>query len=205
MSTARQVGCQVGATTANVAVSPQNPPITTQNGQVAPPRVKGGPNDLRADDKFVHEVTADNLLEIQLGQVAERKATNGDVKDFANRLVADYPRLQNQWTSISSSNGMAFQPSMGTLHRQKLERVQKASGAKFDRVYMSTVIEHLESIVPYFQNEGRGAHSSQVRKLVENELPTLQQHLAQAKRIGGRVDAATTGSDRPRNVSTRKR
>jgi hypothetical protein len=45
------------------------------------------------------------------------------------------------------------------------------------------VIENLQSIVPYFENEGRSARSSEVRNLVKDELPSLQEHLELAKRI----------------------
>jgi putative membrane protein len=200
---ARQIGSQVGATT-NVAVVPQNPQATTGNGQVAPQRVKGGPNEVRADAKFIHTVAAGHLMEVRLGQMAEQRATHADVKEFAKQMVTDFTRWLDQWTGMSSRNGMAFQPGMGTLHRQKIDRVQKASGAKFDRVYMTTVIENLESMVPYYQNEGRSARSPQVRRLVEDELPTLQQRLAQAKRVSGRVEAATTTPSDERNVSAGK-
>jgi putative membrane protein len=203
---ATQIGSQIGATT-NVAVvpqNPQNPQATTGNGQVAPQRVKGGPNDIRADAKFIHEVAAGHLMEVRLGQIAEQRATQADVKDFAKRMDSDFTRWLNQWTGMSSRNGMAFQPGMGALHREKIDRVQKASGANFDRVYMTTVIENLESVLPYYQNEGRSARSPQVRRLVEDELPTLQQSLAQAKRVGGRLEAATTTPTQDRNVSAKK-
>jgi hypothetical protein len=39
-------------------------------------------------------------------------------------------------------------------------------------------------MVPYFQKEGRSARSSQVRDLVDDELPTLRQDLAMTRRIG---------------------
>jgi hypothetical protein len=92
---------------------------------------------------------------------------------------------------------------MGRMHQQKVDRVQKASGGNFDRVYMQTVIQHLESIVPYFQNEGRSANSPQVRRLVGSELPSLRQSLALAKRTGARVKADTSESG-SRNVSDKK-
>ena len=142
-------------------------------------------------------------MEVRLGQIAEQRATRADVKDFAKRMDSDFTRWLNQWTGMSSRNGMAFQPGMGALHREKIDRVQKASGANFDRVYMTTVIENLESMLPYYQNEGRSARSPQVRRLVEDELPTLQQNLAQAKQVGGRV-AATTTPNHDRNVSAKK-
>jgi putative membrane protein len=191
LSMAQQVGSTVGASTA-VAVVPQTPQPTdtSQNGKVAPQRVKGGSGEVKADKQFIQEVAAGNMMEIRLGQMAQQKATGSDVRRLADRLVTDFTRWQDRWTGMASRNGMpSFQPGMGDLHRQKVERLQKASKAQFDRVYVRTVIENLESMVPYFQKEGRSARSAPVRNLVEDELPTLQQHLAMAKRIGEQVSA----------------
>ncbi|MFL5493515.1 MAG: DUF4142 domain-containing protein, partial [Gemmatimonadales bacterium] len=150
---------------------------------VAPQPAKGPSNDVKADRQFIQEVAADNTLEIRLGQMAQRQASGSDVKRLADRMVSDFTRWQDRWTSMASRNGLPVQPGMGNLHRQKLERLQKASKGQFDRVYVRTVIENLQSIVPYFENEGRSARSSQVRNLVQDELPTLRQHLEMAKRI----------------------
>jgi putative membrane protein len=206
LSMALQVGSTVGASTP-VAVLPQAPPApqapqptaTNQNGQVAPQPVKGGSADVKADRKFIQEVAAGNMMEIRLGQLAQQKATGSDARRLADRLVADFTRWQDRWTGMASRNGMPFKPGMGDLHRQKVERLQKASRGQFDRVYVRTVIENLESMLPYFQKEGRAARSAPVRNLVEEELPALQQDLAMAKRIGEQVHADKTDPDRDRD------
>jgi len=180
---AQQVGSTVGANT-NVAVAPQAPPptVSSQNATVPQP-ARGGSKELTADRQFIQEVAADNMMEIRLAQMAQRQASGSDVKRLADRMASDFTKWQDRWTSMASRNGMAFQPGMGNLHRQKVERLQKASKGQFDRVYVRTVIENLQSIVPYFENEGRSARSSEVRNLVKDELPTLKEHLELAKRI----------------------
>jgi putative membrane protein len=190
LSLAQQVGSAVGASTA-VAVVPQTPQptVTSQNGKVAPQRGKGRSDEVTADRQFIQNVAAGHMMEIRLGQMAQQRATGSDARRLAERLVTDFTRWQDRWTGMASRNGMPFKPGMGDLHRQKVERLQKASKAQFDRVYVRTVIENLQALVPYFQKEGRSARSSPVRNLVEDELPTLQQHLAMAKRIGEQISA----------------
>jgi putative membrane protein len=207
LTLATQVGSQVGAAT-NVAVtSPTpapdtvqaaNPPtqVTTQNGRVAPQRTGAASNNLKADRDFIQEVTADNLLEFRLADLAQRKATDPAVKRFASQMATDFGNRGKRWAGMAERNGLPSQASMGKMHQQKLDRVRNASGKNFDRVYMSTVIQHLQSIVPYFQNEGRSAQSNQVQRLVNDELPSLRQNLALAKRTGRQVNADTTGSAR---------
>jgi putative membrane protein len=215
LTLATQVGSLVGAGT-NVAVVSTSPgvpgttqtttqpgQVVTQPGQAAPERANRASADLKADRDFVQEVAADNLLELRLADLAQRKARDPAVKQFAQQMQGAFTQAQNRWTGMSARNGMTVKPSMGRMHQQKVDRVQKASGGNFDRVYMQTVIQHLESIVPYFQNEGRSANSPQVRRLVGSELPSLRQSLALAKRTGARVKADTSESG-SRNVSDKK-
>jgi putative membrane protein len=223
LSTATQVASQVGATTNVATTTPQYPQTPAPNGQVttqpapapAPGQVPNpndqaarrqgnGNRDVKADGELVREVTADHLMEIRLGEMAREKATNADVKRFANQAVANFTRWQNQWTGMASRNGMAFQPGMGPMHRQKLERLQKASGAQFDRVYLSLVTENLQSLLPYFRKEGRAARSPQVRNLVDQELPAVQQLLTLAQGLSGQVRADANVHGQARKVSAKQ-
>jgi putative membrane protein len=187
LSMATQVGSQVGATTA-VATVPQNPQPTTGVGQAT---TQPGKRGMEGDSKFVQETLQDDVLELRLAQLAEQKATKPAVKQFAQRLISDYTSSHARWSGVATGSGVSVRTAIGPKHRQKLDRLQRTSGTDFDRAYISTVIEHLQSIVPYYQNEGRSASSAQVRNLVQSELPTLQQNLAQARRIGGQVNVST--------------
>jgi predicted outer membrane protein len=170
---------------------------TTRNGQAN--GGQSGQAAVRADRNFFHEATTDDNLEIQLGQLAERRAQNSAVKQYAQRIVADHTKQQNQWLSLASNNGMGFTPGMGQNHRKKLTNLQKVSGRDFDRAFMTQMVKDHKDYIDYFEKEGRAARSAQVRRLVERDLPVLREHFDQAKQIGARVGAdtsATLRSDR---------
>jgi hypothetical protein len=54
---------------------------------------------------------------------------------------------------------------------------------------MTLVIQNHEDYLSYWRKEGRAAKSSPVRQLVNNDLPTLEQHWSMAREIGGKVGA----------------
>lgn len=188
LSLAQQVGAQVGATTTVTASTPTTSTPTTSSTNPYVGSTAADPN-IKADNKFIREVTADNMLEASLGQLAERKAENSEVRQFAQRMVADHNKLQNDWVSMSSSNGMNFKTGFGKNHRKKLDQLQKLSGSEFDRTYMTLMIQDHKDYVDYFRKEGRAAKSAAVRNLVSASLPTLEQHWAMAKQVGVKVGA----------------
>jgi putative membrane protein len=162
------------------------------NVQVATttPSATGSTNaDVKADAKFIKEVAADNMLETQMAQLADRKAESSAVKQFASRVVSDHQRMQNDWVSMASSHGYNFKPGMGKNHRAKLTKLEKLSGREFDRAYMTTVVQDYKDYINYFEKEGQAAHSTQVRQLVNRDLSTLRSNFNDAKRVGGQVGA----------------
>jgi putative membrane protein len=161
--------------------------------------------NVRADRKFIHEVAADNMLEVQLGELAERKSQNASVRRLAERIIADHNRLQDTWVGMSSRNGHDFRPGMGRNHRAKLNRLQDLSGRAFDRAYISMVVQNRKDYIDYFEREGRAAQSSQVRNLVNRGIPVLRRHFNQAKQIGGPLGADTSATLRSEREGGRGR
>jgi putative membrane protein len=163
-------------------------PLSPMHAQAKPATKATTSNDsIQADARFVHEAVADNLLEVRLGELAQRKATKPSVKQFAQRMVTDHQKLEDQWTDMAAKHGMPIKPGLGPRHEQKVDRLQRADQKAFDRGYMTTVIAHHMDVVDYFRHEGESAHSEPVRKLVGYELPILQDHLLSARQIGKEV------------------
>jgi hypothetical protein len=65
------------------------------------------------------------------------------------------------------------------------------------------VVQNHKDYIDYFEKEGRSAHSTQVRELVERELPTLRSHFIQAKQVGGQVGADTAATIRSERLSAK--
>src|SRR5882724_330494 len=97
-------------------------------------------DDVKADSKWVHEVAADNLLEVNLGKMAERKAANPAVKQFGERMVTDHGKANQDLLSLASSHGLPFKPELGRRHEQKVDRLEKVQGKEFDRAYIRSMI-----------------------------------------------------------------
>ena len=182
LTLAQQVGSQVNAVVATT-------PLPAQGGQAG----------VRADNQFIREVASDNMLEVRLAQLAQSKGQSSAVKQLATRIAADHNRLQGEWSAMASGTGQPFKPGMGKNHKAKVDQLQKLSGRAFDRSYMTMVVRNHKDYIDYFEKEGRSAHSTQVRDLVNRDLPTLRSDFNQAKQVGAQVGAdvnVTLRSDR---------
>jgi putative membrane protein len=105
---------------------------------------------------------------------------------------------------MAAKNGPPIKAAIGKNHRAKLDRLQKLSGRAFDRAYMTMEVQNHKDYIDYFEKEGRSAHSSQVRELVNRDLPTLRSHFLGAKEVGAEVGADTAATIRSERLSSKK-
>lgn len=177
-------------------------PLSPIHAQAKP--ATASKDSIRPDSKFIHETVAGELMEVRLGEIAGKRATNTEVKQFAQRMVTDHQKLENQWIDMASKHGMPIKPGLGPRHEAKVSYVQRAGAKVFDREFMTMMIGVHEDRVPYFEKQGMSAHSDPVRKLVSYELPILREHLLDAKRIGKSVGVDSAAVERLRHLEASK-
>ena len=187
LTMAQQVASQVGA---SVATTTGLPP-TTSTGQVENNNNNKNNNNARGDQAYVQELWRGHEMQVQLAQLAQDKARDSKVKDFAGNMRKDFQDYLDRWTNLAQKNGITLPNHIGNLHQDKVDRLKKASGKEVDRVYLDIVKETVGSMVPYYQKEGRDAQSSAIRNLVNQELPTIRQHLDRAETLDRQVTTAS--------------
>ena len=199
LSMAQQVASQVRST---AVVTNPAPPAPVPGRNVVT-RQGGVSKELRGDEQYVSDVSEDHIMEVRLAEMARRKAKDPKVKQFAERMFTDFTKWQDRWTDLANESGTP-NPHLGQWHHEQVDRLDKAPNGRFDQVYLNIVTEHLETMVPSFQKEGRGAHSAKVRNLVDDELPSLQDHRARAEGLSREFHAEAKGSRRDRSLSNNR-
>jgi putative membrane protein len=173
--------------------------MTLGTGRLSPLRAQVSAS-VDADAGVIREVTARNLLEIRLGELAKKRTTHTEVTGFADRMIADHTNMYQQWSALVGSDGKPFKPGLAQMQLGELTRLEKVPTTEFDKEYMATMIRHHQDNVQFFQNASNSARSNQVRQLVASGLPVLQQHLNLAIQVGSQVGAApavATGGQQP--------
>jgi putative membrane protein len=199
LSRARIVATQAGAPTAVATTSPA-PPANPG----ARRRTDVGEGNL-ADGRYAQELAYGHIMETRLAQMAQKRAKNKEVKKFADQMADDFGKWRDRWTDLASKHGgVKVNPNMGPLHREKIDRLEKASSGKFDQVYVDIVVENLGSMVPYMEKEGRAANSADVRNAVNDELPNVREKLSAARRLDRQVQASGKAKGKGKSLSSKE-
>jgi putative membrane protein len=185
---AQAVAGQVGAPAGVATTSPSSPASPTNAGGRR--RTVAGKGD-QADGRYAQELAYGHIMEVRLAQLAQKRAKNKEVKQFADRVADDFGKWRDRWTDLASKHGgVKVNPNMGPLHQQKIDRLEKASSRNFDQVYLDIVVENLGSMVPYMEKEGRAAGSADIRSAVNDELPNVREKLSAAQRLDRQVQVS---------------
>jgi putative membrane protein len=135
----------------------------------------------KGDRAFIEKAAKGGVAEVELGNLAQQKAQNQQVKDFAARMVQDHSKANEELKSIASAKGVAVPAEMDKSVLKEKEKLEKLAGAKFDREYMSHMVKDHKKDVKEFANEAKNAKDGDVKNFAAATLPTLQEHLKLAQ------------------------
>jgi putative membrane protein len=157
---------------------------------------KGSP-----DSSFINEAAEGGMKEVELGKLAQSRATDSNVKAFAQRMATDHGKANKELMSLAKAKGITLPSShpakstetgaAGTAGSKDMSgELAGLKGAEFDRAYMTNMVEDHEKDVKAFEQEAQSGQDPEVKAWAAKQLPTLREHLSQAKSVRDRLAAS---------------
>ena len=146
------------------------------------------------DRHFIRKAGQGGLAEVELGKLAAEKGQNEEVKKFGQRMVDDHSKANDQLKQLAESKGMTLPTKLAEKDQATKARLQKLSGEQFDQAYMNDMVKDHSKDVAEFKKESTTAKDSDVKSFASQTLPTLEDHLKEARSIAPKqAKAATKG------------
>ncbi|MFI7023606.1 DUF4142 domain-containing protein [Micromonospora sp. NPDC049900] len=128
------------------------------------------------DTQYLQAVHQVNLYEIAAGELAQKKAENQQVKDLAQQFVTDHTELDQSVQDVAGQLNVQLPNEPTPDQRTALDQLNNASGAEFDRLWVTQGLAgHLQAIQAT-QTEISQGTEPQVVQLAQTALPVLQAH-----------------------------
>jgi len=148
---------------------------------------EGREGEQNMDQEFVRHAMMDNQFEIQAGQLAEQRAEDQNIKQFAQMLVKDHQQAQQQLQQAAQGIQQGSQASqekeLGPVHQAMLQELQKKQGRQFDRAFLyGNVAGHTKDVL-MFRDAAQELQNPQLKQYAQQTLPTLRKHLEEAQRL----------------------
>jgi len=138
------------------------------------------------DASFINAAGPSDQFEIQTSQVALQKARSPVVRAYAQHMVDDHTKTTQQLTQLAASKGATLSQGLDPTQDRLLAAVRAAGPGSFDRTYLSGQVTGHTATVATFNDEVNNGRDADVKAFAQQNLPTIQQHLADARRLAGR-------------------
>jgi putative membrane protein len=138
-------------------------------------------NSSQNDAHFAKEAAEGNMVEVALGKLAVQKASSNDVKQFGQRMVDDHSKANDQLMGLASKDNFSIPDRIDAKDQAMIDRLSSLTGSTFDRDYMRRMVVDHEEDIAKFQREANSGTNPDLKAWASNTLPTLQDHLHQAK------------------------
>jgi putative membrane protein len=142
-----------------------------------------------SDQSFAREASAGGLDEVALGTLAREKASNPDVKAFAERMITDHGKANDELKQWASSKNVTIAGDLDSPGRSTQVRLSKLSGDAFDKAYMKDMVADHRKDVAAFRKQSESAKDPELKAWAAKTLPTLEDHLKMAEEAAAKVGA----------------
>jgi putative membrane protein len=143
------------------------------------------------DVHFAKEAAQGGMAEVKLGQLAQEKGSNDSVKSFGKRMVDDHSKAGDKLKEVASRESITLPNDLSAKDQATYDRLAKLNGAAFDRAYARDMVKDHETDIAAFQKEASAGKDESLKSFASETLPTLQDHLKQAKEMMKTLGGAT--------------
>jgi putative membrane protein len=168
--------------------------------------------------------------EVELGKLAAERAQSADVKQFAQMMIRDHSKANDELKQVASRENMSVStPAMDQKHQQLMTKLRTLRGAEFDREYMRAMVDgHKEAQSLLGDRADRGGNNARnqrgtgatgtsgsaaaggstqldtaVNQWASKTLPTVEQHLQRAEQIHSKLEGGNANQRNTTGGNTR--
>ncbi len=150
---------------------------------------------MKAED-VLKEMASANQLEVKLGELAQERAQDPQVQQFARQMVQHHHEALEQVKQTAEQKNVDIaEDELAEHHQAIFDKLQEKQGEQFEAAYMfHQAGKHVQDILAA-QHVATTADDQELQTLARQQLPILEQHLQQATDIAQNI--ATQGQAVP--------
>jgi putative membrane protein len=135
------------------------------------------------DKMFVRRAMEGSMAEIQLGQLTLQKSNNDQVKQFAQRMIDDHTKLNDQMKPVAQQLGVSAPNQVSKKDRKTMDKLQALSGPAYDEAYIRDMVKDHKQDLSDFQGEASSGQDQTAKDAATQGSQVISQHLQMIQQI----------------------
>ncbi len=114
------------------------------------PSDKGDTVVTGGDLAFLNDAAPGGMVEVELGRLAVKQASSKEVKQFAERMIADHSKAGEELKQLAQQKKVMLSPELLPTHKETMAKLAKLNGAEFDREYVKAMVaDHMKDVTAF--------------------------------------------------------
>ena len=131
---------------------------------------------------FIKTAAQGGMLEVILGKLAIKKASNPGVKNFGRLMVRDHGEMNDKLKALSVVKGLKLPVSLPAKELEQVRQMSQMETAYFEKLYMKMMIEDHNKDIELFKGAGNSPDTA-IRNFSRKFLPVLETHREHALKV----------------------
>lgn len=135
------------------------------------------------DAKFATDAANGGLAEVALGKLALTKTSNASIKEFANMMVTDHGKANDELMTIAKAKNITLPAEPDSAHLKKADELSKKTGADFDKAYVDAMVDGHKKTLDLMNDEAKDGKDAELKAFAAKTAPTVKMHLDAINKI----------------------
>lgn len=144
--------------------------------------------ELEKASDFVVKAADAGMAEVQLGKLAAERATKPEVKKFAQTMVEEHTRANDELKALAQQQNIVVPASISEENQDKMNKLQEKQGEEFDKEYIDMMVKDHEKVVDMFEKQAENGDVPEISEWASNKVPALRHHLEMARTTEDAID-----------------
>ncbi len=141
-----------------------------------------------ADADFLVKATSNALLQVELGKLAQARATTPTVRNYGTRLVKNRLDLLASLRNLAASKQLTLPAALGGDEQEAYHEVSTQAGSEIDKRVMKLIVKTQKQDEDAFDDMKEDAYDGDIRGFAAKYYRPVKEELAMAEEIDETIE-----------------
>lgn len=151
------------------------------------PSATGGIAAAEDDAEFATSAASGGIAEVEFGKLAAGKVTDSELKAFANMMVSDHGKANEELKTIAQMKNITLPAMMDDDHQKKYNDLNGMTGKDFDKKYAEIMVDGHQKTLDLMEDEAKDGKDAELKAFAAKTAPIVKSHLDMIKKIRDRI------------------
>ena len=137
----------------------------------------------QGDAKFATDAANGGMAEVAVAKVAEQKAINPQVKKFAEMMVKDHSKANEELMAIAKTKNITLPAAPSDDKQKELADLSAKSTTDFDKAYVDAMVDGHKKTIAMFEDAAKNCKDADLKAFATATLPVIKGHLTEIEAI----------------------